>query len=153
VLAGPNGAGKSTVGPELIRDVLAVDEFVNADVIARGLSAFDPEGVAIAAGRVMLQRLRALARQRVSFAFETTLASRSFAPGSPGWSGRAMPFTSSFSGSPASTWRSTGSPIGSGSAGTAFPTTSFAGGIARDGRTSSGYIGPWRRPGGYTTIP
>jgi predicted ABC-type ATPase len=80
VLGGPNGAGKSTVGPELIRDVLAVDEFVNADVIARGLSAFDPEGVAIAAGRVMLQRLRALARQRVSFAFETTLASRSFAP-------------------------------------------------------------------------
>jgi predicted ABC-type ATPase len=49
-------------------------------VQARGLSAFDPEGVAIAAGRVMLSRLREVARQRLSFAFETTLASRSFAP-------------------------------------------------------------------------
>jgi predicted ABC-type ATPase len=80
VLAGPNGAGKSTIGPGLLRDVLEVDEFVNADVIARGLSAFDPEGVAITAGRIMLMRLRELAGRRVSFAFETTLASRSFAP-------------------------------------------------------------------------
>jgi predicted ABC-type ATPase len=53
---------------------------VNADFIARGLSAFDPESAAIAAGRVMLMRLRELAAQRISFAFETTLASRSFAP-------------------------------------------------------------------------
>lgn len=76
ILAGPNGAGKSTVAPALLHGVLAVNEFVNADVIARGLSAFDPEGVAIAAGRVMLARLHELAEQRVSFAFETTLASR-----------------------------------------------------------------------------
>ena len=55
-------------------------EFVNADVIARGLSAFAPEQVAMAAGRLMLARLRELAGQRVSFAFESTLASRSFAP-------------------------------------------------------------------------
>jgi len=80
VLAGPNGAGKSTVAPALLRGALAVDEFVNADVIARGLSAFDPEGAAIAAGRVMLARVHELAARRVSFAFETTLASRSFAP-------------------------------------------------------------------------
>src|ERR1044071_7909514 len=80
ILAGPNGAGKSTVAPALLRGALAVHEFVNADVIARGLSAFDPESVAIAAGRIMIARLRELARQRASFAFETTLASRSFAP-------------------------------------------------------------------------
>lgn len=55
-------------------------EFVDADVIARGLSAFNVEGVAMAAGRVMLARLRELARQRAGFAFEATLASRSFAP-------------------------------------------------------------------------
>ena len=61
ILAGPNGAGKSTVAPTLLHGTLAVDEFVNADVIARGLSAFDPESVAIAAGRVMLARLRELA--------------------------------------------------------------------------------------------
>jgi predicted ABC-type ATPase len=80
ILAGPNGAGKSTAAPELLQGALAVNEFVNADVIARGLSAFDPESAAIAAGRVMLARIRELAEQRVSFAFETTLASRSFAP-------------------------------------------------------------------------
>ncbi|MBM3818334.1 MAG: Zeta toxin family protein [Acidimicrobiia bacterium] len=80
ILAGPNGAGKSTAAPELLQDELSVNEFVNADVIARGLSAFDPEGAAIAAGRVMLARLHELAEQRASFAFETTLASRSFAP-------------------------------------------------------------------------
>ncbi len=80
ILAGPNGAGKSTAAPELLQGELAVTEFVNADVIARGLSAFDPDRAALAAGRVMLARLDELARQRESFAFETTLASRSFAP-------------------------------------------------------------------------
>jgi predicted ABC-type ATPase len=80
IVAGPNGAGKSTVAPALLHGALAVDEFVNADVIASGLSAFDPESAAIAAGRVMLARLHELAEQRESFAFETTLASRTFAP-------------------------------------------------------------------------
>lgn len=80
ILAGPNGAGKSTAAPELLQGELAVNEFVNADVIARGLSGFDPDRAAIAAGRVMLGRLNELARQRESFAFETTLATRSFAP-------------------------------------------------------------------------
>lgn len=80
ILADPNGAGKSTAAPELLQGELAVSEFVNADVIARGLSAFHPGRVAMAAGRVMLARLDELARQRDTFAFETTLASRSFAP-------------------------------------------------------------------------
>ena len=80
VLAGPNGAGKSTAAPSLLRDALRVDEFVNADTIAHGLSAFRAEQLAIAAGRIMLARLDALARERASFAFETTLASSSFAP-------------------------------------------------------------------------
>ena len=80
VLCGPNGAGKSTVAPRLLRGSLAVDEFVNADTIASGLSAFAPERVAMTAGRVMLARLDELEINRVSFAFETTLASRAFAP-------------------------------------------------------------------------
>jgi predicted ABC-type ATPase len=80
VIAGPNGAGKSTTAPRLLRGPLAVSEFVNADVIAQGLSAFRPESVAMAAGRAMLLRLRELAKGRSSFAFETTLASRTFAP-------------------------------------------------------------------------
>jgi predicted ABC-type ATPase len=64
----------------ILKDALGVAEFVNADVIARGLSGFEPERAALAAGRIMLGRLRDLARQRVNFAFETTLASRTFAP-------------------------------------------------------------------------
>lgn len=76
VLAGPNGAGKSTTAPSLLQGTLGVAEFVNADVIARGLSGFQPEAAALAAGRVMLSRMRQLASERVSFAFETTLANR-----------------------------------------------------------------------------
>jgi predicted ABC-type ATPase len=80
LLAGPNGAGKSTAAPDLLSGALGVHEFVNADVIARGLSAFRPEGAAIAAGRVMLARLRELTKERNNVAFESTLASRTFAP-------------------------------------------------------------------------
>ncbi|MCE7937175.1 MAG: Zeta toxin family protein [Chloroflexi bacterium CFX6] len=80
VIAGPNGAGKSTTAPRLLQDALAVDEFVNADAIAAGISAFRPESVALEAGRMMLTRIRLLAKAHRSIAFETTLASRSFAP-------------------------------------------------------------------------
>jgi len=80
VLAGPNGAGKSTTAPALLKGTLGVAEFVNADVIAQGLSAFQPESASFHAGRVMLERLHYLAKERVDFAFETTLASRTFAP-------------------------------------------------------------------------
>lgn len=80
VLGGPNGSGKSTAAVRLLRDELRVMEFVNADQIAQGLSAFRPEGHAIEAGRVMLEQLQKLARTKECFAFESTLASRSFAP-------------------------------------------------------------------------
>ena len=79
VIAGPNGAGKSTAAPLLIGKRLGIAEFVNADVIAAGLSAFTPETVAIQAGRLMLKRLDELAAAGSDFAFETTLASRHFA--------------------------------------------------------------------------
>jgi predicted ABC-type ATPase len=79
IIAGPNGAGKSTLAPFLLRDTFGVGEFVNADTIALGLSAFSPESVTFEAGRIMLARLRDLARARASFAFETTLATRSYA--------------------------------------------------------------------------
>ena len=80
VLAGPNGAGKTTAAPKVLREALGVVEFVNADTIAQGLAAFGPELVALEAGGIMLTRLRELAALRRSFAFETTLASRSLAP-------------------------------------------------------------------------
>ncbi len=79
-IAGANGAGKSTLAPYLLRDTIGLMEYVNADPIALGLSAFRPEHVAFEAGRVMLRRLEHLASQRASFAFETTLAGRSLAP-------------------------------------------------------------------------
>jgi predicted ABC-type ATPase len=80
VIAGCNGAGKSTLAPHLLRDTFGLTEYVNADTIARGLSAFAPEKVALEAGRVMLKRLRDLATRRAHFAFESTLASRTYAP-------------------------------------------------------------------------
>lgn len=79
LIAGPNGAGKSTLAPYLLRDSFDLPEYVNADAIALGLSGFDPEGAAFEAGRVMLERLHSLAEQNRSFAFESTLASRSYA--------------------------------------------------------------------------
>ena len=75
VLGGPNGAGKSTAAPRLLRGALAVDEFVNADTLAQGLSLFRPEDVAVEAGRLTLARLDALEAQHKRFAFEATLAS------------------------------------------------------------------------------
>jgi predicted ABC-type ATPase len=80
LLAGPNGAGKSTVAQLLLRGALRVQEFVNADTIAAGLSAFEPESAAFHAGRVMLDRITELSRARKNFAFESTLAAKSFAP-------------------------------------------------------------------------
>jgi predicted ABC-type ATPase len=79
VIAGPNGAGKSTAAPHLLRGALRINEFVNADVIAQGLSGFSPEMAALTAGQIMLERLRELAAARRNFAFETTLASRTHA--------------------------------------------------------------------------
>jgi predicted ABC-type ATPase len=79
VLAGANGAGKTTAARTLLAETLRLMTFVNADVIAQGLAGFDPESMALEAGRIMLQRLHALADQRACFAFETTLAGRSYA--------------------------------------------------------------------------
>lgn len=78
VIGGPNGAGKSTIAPLVLRDYLAVPDFVNADQIAAGLSAFNPDGAAFEAGRIMLRRLDELAASGRSFAFESTLSSRTF---------------------------------------------------------------------------
>lgn len=79
IIAGPNGAGKSTLAPFLLRDVIGLVEYVNADTIAQGLSAFNAQSAAFEAGRIMLKRLHDLADERTNFAFESTLASRSYA--------------------------------------------------------------------------
>ena len=77
IIAGCNGAGKTTASYSVLPDLLECREFVNADEIARGLSPFNPESVAIEAGRLMIQRIESLVGQRKTFAIETTLATRS----------------------------------------------------------------------------
>ena len=78
IIAGPNGAGKTTASFTLLPQLLGIKEFVNADEIARGLSPFQPGTVSIEAGKIMLRRIESLLSQQLDFAFETTLATRSF---------------------------------------------------------------------------
>ena len=78
IIAGCNGAGKTTASMTILPKSLLVKEFVNADEIAKGLSPFNPEGVAIEAGRLMLERIKYLINKEESFSIETTLATRSY---------------------------------------------------------------------------
>jgi predicted ABC-type ATPase len=79
ILGGCNGAGKTTASQALLVNTLGLLTFVNADQIAQGLSGFDPESVTVEASSIMLERLRELASRGESFAFETTLAGRTYA--------------------------------------------------------------------------
>jgi len=74
IIAGPNGAGKTTFAGEFLVREADCPYFVNADLIAAGLSPFTPEQAALRAGRLMLKEINVYARRRVSFAFETTLS-------------------------------------------------------------------------------
>ena len=78
IIAGCNGAGKTTASMSVLPDVLDCSEFVNADEIAKGLSPFKPEEVAVEAGKLMLLRIDFLLSRHVTFAIETTLATRSY---------------------------------------------------------------------------
>lgn len=78
IISGCNGAGKTTASKTILPEILNCREFVNADEIARGLSPYNPEGVAFKAGRIMLERIDDLLAEHVDFAFETTLATRSY---------------------------------------------------------------------------
>lgn len=78
IIAGCNGAGKTTASYSVLPDLLYCREFVNADEIAKGLSPFNPESVAVEAGKLMLRRIDVLLGQKKTFAFETTLAARSY---------------------------------------------------------------------------
>jgi predicted ABC-type ATPase len=78
IIAGCNGAGKTTASFNILPDLLACREFVNADAIAAALSPFQPESVAFDAGRIMLKRIDELLEKQVDFAIETTLATKSY---------------------------------------------------------------------------
>jgi len=85
IIAGPNGAGKTTFAREFLLKDTNVIHFVNADLIAAGLSALRPEIAAVTAGRVFLAELDRLAAARASFAFETTFSGRSYVARLAGW--------------------------------------------------------------------
>jgi predicted ABC-type ATPase len=78
IIAGCNGAGKTTASFTILPEILNCKEFVNADEIAKGLSPFQPEKVSIEAGRIMLERINDLLNSQENFAFETTLATKSY---------------------------------------------------------------------------
>lgn len=78
VISGCNGAGKTTASYTVLPEMLNCREFVNADNIAAGISPFNPESVALGAGRIMLKRINELLTEGADFAFETTLATKSY---------------------------------------------------------------------------
>jgi len=78
IIAGPNGAGKTTFARKFLPDYVKCLEFINADLIAGGLSPFVPERAAIQAGRIMIEQIRSLSAQRRDFGFETTLSGKTY---------------------------------------------------------------------------
>ncbi|BBU67920.1 zeta toxin family protein [Fluviibacter phosphoraccumulans] len=91
IIAGPNGAGKTTFAREFLPHEAHCPVFVNADLIAAGLSPFDPSSASIRAGRLMLQELDRHAAAGISFAFETTLSGMAYARRVMHW--RALGYT------------------------------------------------------------
>ena len=85
ILAGPNGAGKTTFAREYLLKEAHCPDFVNVDLIAAGLSPFDPARAAIRAGRIMLAEIQRRTRKGESFAFETTLSGHMYARLIPEW--------------------------------------------------------------------
>ena len=79
IIAGPNGAGKTTFAREYLVNEAHCPDFINVDLIAAGLSPFDPKRAAIQAGRIMLSEIQRRVRKGESFAFETTLSGRVYA--------------------------------------------------------------------------
>ncbi len=85
IIAGPNGAGKTVFATEFLPNEANCLTFINADLIAAGLSPFQPGKSAVRAGRVMLNLIHDYVRRGESFAFETTLSGRGYARLIPGW--------------------------------------------------------------------
>ena len=85
IIAGPNGAGKTTFAREFLPQEAECPTFINADLIAQGLSPFRPEAAAVRAGRIMLELIAECVRRGESFAIETTLSGRGYARLIPAW--------------------------------------------------------------------
>ena len=78
IIAGPNGSGKTTFATEFLPNFTECRTFINADTIARGLSGFSLDAVALKAGRILLEQIEANASKKIDFAFETTLSGTAY---------------------------------------------------------------------------
>jgi len=85
IIAGPNGAGKTTFANEFLPKEAGCFQFVNADLIAAGLSPFQPEKAAVKAGKIMINQIDEYVNREISFAFETTLSGKRYARLIPQW--------------------------------------------------------------------
>ena len=85
IIAGPNGAGKTTFAMDLLPEEVKCKKYINADLIAKGLSPFEPELAAIQAGRLMLSEIEKCVSAGTSFAFETTLSGLSYSRKIEAW--------------------------------------------------------------------
>lgn len=85
IIAGPNGAGKTTFANRFLPGFVQCREFLNADLIAAGLSPYSPDSQAIRASQLLLERIHGLVEKQQSFSFETTLAGKSYRQTIPQW--------------------------------------------------------------------
>lgn len=78
IIAGPNGAGKTTFARFFLRNYPEITHYLNADTLAAGIAPLQPEIAAVEAGRILLKQMDSLAKQKISFAFETTLSATNY---------------------------------------------------------------------------
>jgi hypothetical protein len=136
ILAGPNGAGKTTFAREFLVREISCPAFVNADLIAAGLSPFDPERMTLRAGRLMLELIEEHVARGESFAFETTFAGRNFARAIKQWRSAGYHVSLIFLSLPSADSRSSGLHSGFVKVVTPCRTRSFAGASAAVASTS-----------------
>jgi predicted kinase len=136
ILSGPNGAGKTTFAREFLVGEASCPAFVNADLIAAGLSPFDPARAALRAGRLMLELIAEHVARGESFAFETTLAGRNFARAIEQWRAVGYHVSLIFLSLPRQISRSSGSHSGCGKAVTPCRRRTFGGASTAVGTTS-----------------
>ena len=143
IIAGPNGAGKTVFATDFLPNEANCPTFINADLIAAGLSPFRPDLAGIRAARLMLSMIHEYVEKEESFAFETTLSGRDMPGGSPAGSNRVTGSSSSFYDCQRLRWP----PPVSGSAllrvATMCPNRSFAAGFMPDGATLNLSTGTW----------
>lgn len=153
ILAGPNGAGKTTFAREFLTTEADCPTFLNADIIAADLSPQDPGRVALSAARFMLKRIEEETKKGEGFAFETTLANRSYVHSIREWQTAGYQVVLWFLALPSVDVALARVAQRVLQAGTTFPRKSFAAVFWLGGRISTTFTRAWSMPGFCTTIP